>query len=158
MSEYDPRCVNCLHRSHEDKECPYCPMPTKENPNSRCTEFTRADLFVARAMARIEQHSMQAHGQLMMALSTIFDLLSEAYPEAAERLKAKLEAQRVEEAKELEEMRAKAKVDAAEALEQAKAGEEQQFMDDLAKEYVGESNVLSFPTKPNVIVEDGGTA
>jgi len=151
MSDYDPRCINCLHRSHEGKECPYCPTPTKDNPNARCRDFARADLFVARSMARIEQHLLQSHGQLMMGLSTMFDLLAEAYPEAANRLQVKLEEQRKKAEEEIAAQQDKLREEAESALEQAKEEEEQRFMNKLAEEYIASTsdNVVSFPTKPD---------
>lgn len=146
MSEYDPRCINCLHKSHEGKECPYCPLPTKDNPNSRCKEFTRADLYIARSMARIEQYLVQGHGQTIMAMSTLFDLLAEAFPEAAERLQAKLKLQQEQAQKEMEEQQKKFKEEADAALEQAKKADEERFTEELVEHYTGSSNnVLPFP-------------
>jgi hypothetical protein len=85
MSEYDPRCLNCFHRSHENKPCTYC------DANNRCTEFVRADLFAARTLGRIENNMMRSHAQLMSAIFTFFDLITEIHPEAAESLSKKLE-------------------------------------------------------------------
>lgn len=147
MSEYDPRCVNCFHRSHEGKDCPYCPMPTKEEPNARCKTYARADLFVARSMARIEQHMLQSHGQLMMGLSTIFDLLAEAYPEAAQRLQVKLEEQRKKAEEEIEERQKKLQEEAEAALKQAGEEEEKRWMEKQAEEYITQTNVVNFPVQ-----------
>jgi ribosome-binding ATPase YchF (GTP1/OBG family) len=148
MAEYDVRCINCYHKSHEDKlECPYCPMPTKENPNSRCREFVRADVFIARSMARMEQQHQQTHGQLMMALSAIFDLFQEAYPQASEALKTKLEARQKAAEAEMELQRTKALADADEALKAANAAEERRAMAEVAEGYQKRDNVIPFPVK-----------
>lgn len=148
MSEYDVRCVNCFHKSHEGKECPYCPLPTKDNPNARCREFVRADVFIARAIARIEQYNSQTHGQLMMALSAIFDLFQEAYPEAAKSLQTKLEARQKAAEEEMELQRTKALAEADAALKAANDAEERRKMEELVEGYQKRDNVIPFPTKP----------
>lgn len=149
--DYDVVCINCLHKTHEGKECPYCPLPTKENPNSRCKEFTRADIFVARSIARLEQGIGQAHGQLMMGLSTIFDLLAEAYPEAADRLKARLEEQRAKAEAEMKAQQEKAGLEADEAFKLASAAREEQAIEGMVEEeYQTKTNLLKFPK----VIED----
>lgn len=140
-------CINCFHRSHVGKECPYCPMPTKDNPNSRCTTYTRADLFTARTIARIEQVLQQAHGQTMMALSTIFDLLAEANPEAADSLKEKLEARQKAAEAQMAAEQAQRQAEADEALTAANAAEEERKMEELVETYTAQDNVVQFPTK-----------
>ncbi len=147
MSEYDVRCVNCFHKSHEGKECPYCPLPTKDNPNTRCRDFVRADLFLARSAARIEQGMAQSHGQFMMALSAIFDLLQEAFPEAAAKMKAALEARQKAAEAEMELQRTKALAEADQALEAARAAEDAREMEELAESYQYRDNVIPFPGK-----------
>jgi len=154
MSDYDPRCVNCFHRSHEGKPCINCPAPTKDNPNSRCMEFVRADLFIARSIARIEGQLQQQHGQFMMALSTIFDLLAEAYPEAAESMKKKLEERQAAAEAEMELQRTKALAEADMALKAASEAEERRVMEVLAEGYT-ESNVVPFPTAAAIDEHNG---
>jgi hypothetical protein len=136
MADYDCRCVNCMHRSHEDKECPYC------DPKNRCTEFVRADLFIARSMARIEGGLQQGHGQTMMALSTIFDLLAEAFPAAADSLKVKLEERQAAAKAEMEAQQAQARAEADDALREAKDIEEEKALAEMAESY---GKVLPFP-------------
>lgn len=148
MSEYDVRCVNCYHKAHEGKECPYCPLPSKDNPNARCRESVRADIFLARVVARMEQTTMQTHGQLMMALSAVFDLLQEAYPQAAEALKTKLEARQKAAEEEMELQRAKALAEADQALKAANEAEERRKLDEVVQGYqTQETNVIPFPSK-----------
>lgn len=142
MAEFDVRCVNCMHRSHEDKPCPYCPLPTKDNPNARCMEFVRADLFIARSMARMEGYLQQSAGQTMMALSTIFDLLSEAYPEAAIALQTKLEERQKASELAMQEQQAANLREADAALQAAQAQGKEEAMETLAYEYT--DNVLPF--------------
>jgi len=154
MAEYDLRCVNCFHKSHEGKECPYCPLPTKDSPNSRCGEFVRADLFIARAIARMEQSFLQSHGQFMMALSAIFDLLQEAYPEATIKLKEALEARQKAAEAEMELQKAKMLAEADEALKAAQAAEEDRAMDELAEGYAQQDNVVQFPGRKIEVEED----
>lgn len=138
MSDYTLKCVNCFHNSHENKACPYC------DPKQRCTEFVRADLFIARSMARIEGVLQQSHGQTLMALSTIFDLLAEAYPEAATTLKAKLEERQAASEAAMEAQHAASLKEADEALAAANAEEQERTLDALAEDYA-KNNVLQFP-------------
>lgn len=151
MSDYDLRCVNCLHKSHESKECPYCPAPTKDNPNSRCREFVRADLFIARSLARMEQFLAQTQGQTMMGMSAIFDLLQEAYPDAAKKLKEALELRQKAAEAEMELQRTKALAEADAALKAASEAEDARKMEGLAESY--KSNVIPFPAKPEEVLE-----
>lgn len=153
--DYDLKCVNCLHKSHEGKECPYCPMPTKDNPNTRCKEFVRADLFLARSVARIEQFLSQTHGQTIMAMSAIFDLLQEAYPEAATKLREGLEARQKAAEAEMELQRTKMLAEADAALAAAKEGEERRRTEELVEEYQeqGKSNVIPFPVRAEEVEE-----
>ena len=137
MSDFDIRCVNCFHRSHENKECPYC------DPKNRCQEFVRADLFIARSIVRIEGFLQQSHGQLIMALSTVFDLLAEAYPEAAESLSVKLKERQAATQAAMEAQQAETLKEADTALGQARAVEEDKAMEELAEGY---GKVLQFPT------------
>lgn len=139
MSDYNMKCVNCFHNSHENKACPYC------DPKQRCTEFVRADLFIARSIARIEGVLQQSHGQTIMALSTIFDLLAEAYPEAAEKMKQKLEERQAANEAAMEAQHAAVLKEADEALAAANAEEQERALDKLAEEYVTKDNVLQFP-------------
>lgn len=132
----DIRCVNCLHRSHENKPCPYC------DPKNRCQEFVRPDVFMARSMARIENYISQSHNQMMMALATIFDLLKEAYPEATAALEKKIEENNRLAQEEMEKQRAKTLAEADAALAAAKIAEEERAMEKLAEGY---TNVLPFP-------------
>jgi hypothetical protein len=152
MSEYDLRCVNCYHKSHEGKDCPYCPMPTKAAPNSRCKDFVRADIFMARTMARMEQYQNQTHGQIMMAMSAIFDLMQEAYPDAAAAMKAKLELHQKAAEAEMELQRTKSLAEADQALEAAKGAEERRALTELAMEYQDKAvdNVIPFPIIPDL--------
>ena len=161
MADYDLKCVNCFHKSHEGKECPYCPMPTPQTPNSRCREFVRADLFVARSLARIEQFLAQTQGQSIMAMSAIFDLLQEAYPEAAVKLKANLEERQKAAEAEMELQRTMRLAEADQSLKAAKEAEERRATEELVKGYQEQSsNVIPFPSRPEVIeaevVEDEG--
>lgn len=155
MSE-DIRCVNCFHRSHENKPCINCPADTPQNPNIRCKEFVRADLFMARSMARIESYLGQGHGQMMAALSTIFDLLTEAYPEAAESMKRKLEERHKLAEEKMEKQRIKALAEADAALAEAKLAQDDRDMAELAENYT-KTNVLQFP-KSSVEEVEGNTS
>lgn len=144
--EYDQLCINCLHRPHIGKACPYCPPDTKDDPNARCKEFVRADIYVARSMARIEQGLMQYHGQLMMGLSTIFDLLAEAYPQAAESLDTKLKTRQKAAEEAIEMQRAQALAEADQALAAAKEAEERRNLDAVVEGYMKpKDNLLQFP-------------
>ena len=169
MSDYDACCVNCLHRSHLGKPCPYCPSPTKDNPNSRCTTYVRADVFVAHTMARMEQAQHNAHGQMMAGLSTIFDLLCEVFPDASESLQTKLKERHEAAQAEIEAAQKARKAEAEKAFQEAHEAEaarsEERMQDELAKKYTdpgyigggGENldkpvdNVLSFPSKPTPV-------
>ncbi len=142
MADYTVRCLNCFHDSHEGKPCAHCPADTKENPNIRCKDFVRPDLFAARCLGRIEQGSMQAHGQLMMGLSAMFDLLAEAFPEAADRMKAKLEEQQKKHEEEIAEQQKQREAEAAEAYDEAKKADEERYQEDLVEEYT--NNVVPF--------------
>ena len=162
MSEYDIVCVNCLHRSHLGKPCPYCPSPTKDNPDSKCTTFVRADVFIAHTIARIEQAQHNSHGQLMAGLSTIFDLFCEVYPEASDRLQQKLKERQESAQAEIEKAQQKAKEEAEVAFQEAHEAEvvraEERMKDELVEKYTSPgydskvdsppSNVVSFPARP----------
>lgn len=154
MSDYTADCINCYHRSHLGKPCPYCPADSKDNPNARCKEYTRADIFAARSLARIEQGIGQGHGQLMMALSTIFDLMAEAYPEAADRLQVKLKERQAAAEAEIELQRTKHLAEADMALQAAKEAEERREMEKLVEGYQEQNNVIQFPSKVAEEAED----
>lgn len=150
--EYTADCINCLHKSHIGKACPYCPSPTKDNPNSRCTSYVRADIFVSHTMARMEQAQLNSHGQLMAGLSTIFDLLCEVFPEASERLQEKLRKRQEEAQAEIERAQEAARKEAEEAFQSAKDADEARMQDELVAKYTnpeidkGASNVVEFPS------------
>lgn len=150
LGEYP--CINCLHRSHLGKECPYCPLPSKENPNARCREYVRADIFTARSLARLEQFLAQSHGQLFMALSAMFDLMQEAYPEAAQKLREALETRQKAAEAEMELQRAKALAEADEALKAANDAEERRRTEELVSSY--KDNVIPFPVASEVMTEE----
>jgi hypothetical protein len=94
-------------------------------------------------MARIEGFLQQSHGQMMMAMSTVFDLLAEAYPEAAISLQKKLEERQEASRLEMEAQQALVRAEADSALKEAREEEEAKAMDELADGY---GKVLQFPS------------
>jgi hypothetical protein len=93
-------------------------------------------------MARIEGFLQQSHGQNMMALSTVFDLIAEVYPAAAESLKVKLEERQAAAKAEMEAQQAASLKEADAALQAANDAEQERAMDELAESY---NNVLKLP-------------
>lgn len=132
MADYNLQCINCYHGPHVNGPCTQCLAP------NICTQFVRADIFGARQLAMIHQDQQNIGSQTLGALSTIFELLGEAYPEALERLKARAAEQQklAEEAMEAE--RAKSLAEAEEAYMQAS---ERKLTEELTGKYFDQESV-----------------
>lgn len=127
MPDYDIRCVNCFHKSHENQPaCPYCVSP------QACTEFVRADIFGARMLAQIQQSQNVIGSQVMGALTALFELLSEAYPEALARLEEKAKEREAQVQAQAEEDRARNLAEAESAYREAS---QRKMMEELAAQY-----------------------
>lgn len=141
MADYDIRCVNCRHKSHENGPCSLCIPPNV------CQEFVRADLIIPRMIGQLQQAQGAIGQQTLQVLTATFELLAEAFPEALERLKTKAEQRNAEMQEQAEAERLVAIQTAEEAYKEAKSRE---LMDELAAGYANPVNVDSKP-KPEFI-------
>jgi hypothetical protein len=118
MAEYNLICANCFHGPHQDKVCTSCLV------GNACTQFVRADIQLARVVTQFDSNATQFFQQSSYMLSTIVDLIAEAFPDAAAQLTAKREQFVKEQEERAEEERLKSVQEVDEAYKQAVEGQD----------------------------------
>lgn len=118
MAEYNLICANCFHGPHQDKTCASCVF------GNQCTQFVRADIQLARVVTQLNSNATQFFQQSSFMLSTVVDLLAEAFPDAAAQLNAKREQFVKEQEEKIEAEQQKSAQEIDEAYKEATEGQD----------------------------------